>query len=436
MVKKKFWQNVLPAMVSFAFSGIYAIVDGIFVGRNIGDLGLAAINIAYPLSALIQAVGMGIGMAGAIWIAICIGKGEAEKEKKYLETTSLLLVIFSILMTVFLSIFNVPILKLFGASNIILEHASDYMRVIALGSVFQILGVGLIPIIRNYNGALLAMWAMVSGFISNIILDWLFISVLSYGATGAAVATVIGEAITMIPCLIFLIMKNRRSFNAKIKIELKIVKDVLFTALSPFGLTLSPNIIVIVLNKASMVYGNELAVACYAIISYVICVVQLLLQGIGDGSQPLFGRYYGANDTVALKKVRKMAYIFAPLTAIFSMLVLYLLRNIMPILFGASEAAANMYAQVLPYFLSGFVFLAFLRVTTSYFYATQKHKYAHILICGEPIVLTFLVIFVLPPFLKLQGVWLSIPVTQFILSMVGLFFVLHSRKKCGSGERT
>lgn len=427
MVVKQFWKNVLPAMVSFAFSGIYAIVDGIFVGQNIGDTGLAAVNIAYPLTAFIQSVGVGIGMGGAIFLAIWHGVGDKKKEQEYLETTGMLLLISSIFMTAFLSVLHVPLLRLFGAGGIILEHSAAYMKVIALGSVFQILGTGLIPMIRNYNGANLAMWAMIAGFVTNVVLDWLFIAVLSYGTTGAAAATIIGQAVTMIPCLIFFIVKRKCFSLSRLKMKRTVVKDILFTALSPLGLTLSPNIIIIILNKGAITYGNELAVACYAIISYVVCIVQLLLQGIGDGLQPLLGRYYGANDTESLQKIRKMAYAFAAVTAVCCMAMLYSSRQIIPRLFGASAEAAAMYQQVLPFFLSGFLFLAFLRVTTSYFYATQKNLYSHILICAELLLLAILAGFILPGFLQLNGVWLAVPVTQFCLAAIGAFFVWNTK---------
>lgn len=423
MISKQFWKNVLPSMIAFAFSGIYAIVDGIFVGQNVGDAGLAAINIAYPLTALIQASGAGIGMAGAIWLAICIGKQDKESEKVYLGNTCVLLAISGVILTVFLSLFHASILKLFGADGKILEYAVSYIRIIAFGSVFQILATGLIPMIRNYNGAVTAMFAMIAGFVTNVILDWLFVSVYSFGTAGAALATVIGQGITILPCLAFLVIKKKCHNYAVYRLHKKAVKELLATAVSPFGLTLSPNIMIVILNKGAIVYGNEVAVACYAIISYVICVVQLLLQGIGDGCQPLIGRYYGANDIPALKKVGTLAFRFAPAVALCSVAALYAARNLIPRLFGASEQAAYLFANVLPYFILGLLFLSFSRITTSYFYATQKNTLAYILIYGEPLILFFLVSFVLPPLFQLNGLWMSVPVTQFLVAAAGFIFI-------------
>lgn len=429
MITRQFWKSVLPAMISFAFSGVYAIVDGIFVGRNIGDTGLAAVNLAYPLTAFIQATGAGIGMAGAIWLAVSIGSGDKDKEKTYFGNTFSLLLIASFVLTLFLTIFHLPILKLFGASGLPLTYAASYIKVIAIGSIFQVLGTGLVAIIRNYDGAITAMTAMIAGFMTNVVLDWLFISVLQYGTTGAAFATIIGQCVTMLLCLHFLFYQKKCHLNAVFIPHGKTVKDLLYTSLSPLGLTLSPSIAIVILNKGAMLHGGVLAVACYAIINYVICVAQLLLQGIGDGSQPLLGRYYGAGDIVSLHKIRKLAFMFAPAIAVFCGLILYLTRNIVPVFFGASDLAGEMYGKVIPYFIMGLVCLAVLRVATSYFYATQKQTPAQFLIYGEPVILLLLVMFVLPRFLGINGVWLAVPITQICFAFIGYVLLRLSDRK-------
>ncbi|MEG3028990.1 MAG: MATE family efflux transporter [Oscillospiraceae bacterium] len=428
-VKKAFWKNVVPAMLSFAFSGVYAIVDGIFIGQNIGDIGLAAVNIAYPIAAFIQAVGTGLGMACAIWLAVCIGKNDSQGEKEYLGSAYILLVVASVALTAILTVIHTPVLKMLGAQGELLGYAQDYIKIISLGSAFQIMGVGLLPIIRNYNGAMVAMYAMALGFGTNVVLDWLFIQRLGLGIAGAAAATVIGQGVTMVPCVAFLLAKGRVFSYAKFKLTKGTVKGLLAAAMSPLGLTLSPNIVIIILNRGAIAYGNETAVACYAVISYVVCVAQLLLQGIADGSQPLVGRYFGGKDNVALKKVEELTYSFGAVTALVCGAVMYLSRKAIPILFGASQETAQMYAQVLPYFIFGLVLMAFLRVTTSLFYATQRNKYAYALIYGEPLLLLIMVGFVLPRRMGLEGVWLSVPVVQVCLAVFGMFLLCHSKRK-------
>ena len=421
-ITKQFWQNVLPSMTAFAFTGIYSIVDGIFVGRSVGDVGLAAINIAYPITSLIQSMGTGIGMAGAILIAISQGRKETHTEKLYLGNTLLLLLLMSIAMMTVFSFLYLPVLTFFGAKGILYEHAAAYLKIIVMGTVFQMIATGLVPIIRNYNGAFFAMVSMVTGFISNIFLDWLFVSQLSYGTSGAALATVLSQGITLLFCMIFFACHKAILSGMSLRLTKKTFPTIFLTALSPFGLTFSPSIIIAILNKGAIVYGDELSVACYAVISYVTCVLQLLFQGIGDGTQPLLGNYYGSENNVALKKVLKLSYCFSLAVGFSGVAVLFLLNNQMPYWFGTSPEVASQFQKVVPCFYVGLLFVSYLRITISYFYATEKNTFASILIYGEPTLLAIFIAFVFPTFLGINGVWLSVPITQFLLMCLAIFF--------------
>lgn len=419
MIKNQFIRYVIPSMIAFAFSGVYAIVDGFFVGRNVGDVGLAAINIAYPIQAIIQATGAGLGMSGAIGMALSKGKKEKKPEQTYLGNTLILLLLFSILLTIIIAFVYKPMLILFGATGEMLSLAKDYMKVIVIGTSFQLLSTGLIPIIRNTGSAMAGMLSMFVGFILNVALDWLFVSVYQWGTTGAALATIIGQGATCIVSLYYLFVKVKIHKTAIFGLSLKYIKKILVTSCSPFGLTITPNLVIIILNKGASVYGGEEAVSTYAVISYIICVIQLLIQGIGDGVQPLIGRYYGAKELSTVRALRKMSFITAyGLTLVF-MAIVYLFLEEIPSIFGVSENTLNMYIKVLPYFMAGLLFSTFLRIVTSYFYATGENRSAYIIIYGEAIILALLIGIVLPSTLGIQGVWLSVPITQIFLAFLG-----------------
>ena len=147
-------------MLAFALSGIYAIADGFFVGNALGDDALAAVNIAFPLTAFLQAVGTGIGMGGAIEYAIHAGSKHESRGKQYMGMSIVLLGGCSILFTVLFLLAGPRILGVFGASGEILEYSSEYLRFVSYGAVFQIAGTGLLPFIRNMGGAVTAMVAM------------------------------------------------------------------------------------------------------------------------------------------------------------------------------------------------------------------------------------------------------------------------------------
>ena len=196
-ISKAFFSYVIPSVLAFALSGVYTIVDGFFIGQSLGDMGLTAITLAYPVSALIGAIGTGLGLAGAIRFTILSAQGEEEQTRECFSGTTLLILLAGVLLTALLFGLAAPIQRLLGAGGDTLTLCVEYARVIALGAIFQLLATGFVPFIRNMGGASFAMVSMILGFLTNIALDYTFVWVLSWGMAGAALATIIGQAVTM-----------------------------------------------------------------------------------------------------------------------------------------------------------------------------------------------------------------------------------------------
>lgn len=424
---RTFLSYVIPSVLAFALSGVYAIVDGLFIGNSIGDIGLTTINIAYPVVAFIQAVGTGIGMGGAVVYSLSSAAGDKENADLYAGATGAFLLIASLVITALLCIFMVPVLTLLGAEGEILVLGGKYLRIIVFGAVLQIFSTGIVPLIRNCNGAAFAMISMIAGFLANILLDYLFVWILMWGVTGAAVATVIGQGITMIAGLIYLWIKRIPMLRFRIPEAGSLFRRIIKVGLAPFGLTLTPNIALILMNRCLISYGGGQAVACYACISYALTIVYMFLQGVGDGSQPLMSKYYGGGDVKGFCSVRRSAYGLAEILAVLSTGVLFLGRFYIGKVFGASEAVLDEVGRVIPIFLAGIIFLAFTRVTTSAFYASEKSLFSYILVYLEPVLL-FLFLLVLPRFTGLQGAWWSTCLSQIACAFTALLLKYRADK--------
>lgn len=420
---REFLRYVLPSMLAFALSGIYSIADGFFVGNELGDSALTAINVAYPLTAFIQAAGTGIGMGGAILFTLAANSASPEQKNKYFGTALILLVLFGAVLTALIFFVSPPVLLLFGAEGEILALAEEYMRFIALGSLFQVLGTGLTPFIRNMGGTVTAMSAMIAGFVTNIMLDYLFVWVFPWGMTGAAVATVIGQAATFSVCLGYLIVKKQKPnfrFGGR---GLHFAGKTLVLGLSPFGLAFSPQFMLIFVNFSSSAVGGQFALNCFAPVSYAISVVLLLLQGVSDGCQPLVSSEFGKGDAHAARAVRNMAFLFALAVAAVCMAGMFFVRGSISKVFGASDAVAAEVGNILPLFIAGFLFVGFSRIATAYFYATGNTWRAYIVIYGEPLCLLVLLL-ILPNFMGITGTWLSVPLSQAVLAVAALVLIL------------
>ena len=423
---KAYCKSVFPAMLAFAFSGVYAIVDGLFVGNYIGDVGVSAINVSWPMVVFVQALGTGIGMSGAVNLAIAKAGGDKESERRYLGNTLVIVLVASALFTLLLSFLYPYLVHLFGGRDEIEEYANEYIKYLMWCAAVQIISTALLPIVRNYGGAFLAMSAMIAGFLTNVLLDWLMVSVLEWGMMGAALATVIGQFVTVIPCMAFLFYKKLLVRYAIFKPRAKECLTILKVGLSPFGLTLVPTLVVVILNISALEYGGNAAVSCYAVVNYVVCVVQYLMQGVGDGSQPLISTYYGEGNGKNVRNSVALSYITALVTAFICLPAVYLLREAIPQLFGSSPSVAADAAHVLSLFVWAFPCIAIMRVSTAYFYATKTNVFAYILIYSEPVVLAILIAAGIPKALGVEGLWICLPISQGILAFIAVILMLTS----------
>lgn len=291
------------------------------------------------------------------------------------------------------------------------------------------LGTGLVPFIRNMGSATFATVSMVCGFLTNVVLDYLFVWKWNLGMAGAAWATVAGQMITMLLAISYFFYQKQSFTIPKFRELTHFWGKVLQIGAAPFGLTFSPYVTLIFMNKFLLLYGSDQAVAAYGCIGYITSIVILLLQGVGDGGQPLISEYYAKNTTKELNATKRMAYTTALLIAAVATIALVATRGQIGILFGASGETNFDVAKYLVWFAAPTAFLAYTKVTTSCLYATEQIKNSYILSFAEP-VLTIICLLVLPLMLKLEGVWLAVPLAQTIA------FVLAVIINRGNGKAT
>lgn len=419
MLRRRFYSYVIPSLFAFMLCGMYAIVDGIFVGHAVGDAGLAAINVAYPITALFLAIGTGIGMGGAVRYSICSGAGDKNNAKLNVAATLNLLLAFSVFYTIVIMAFLDEVIFILGARDTLASMCYEYLIVIAYAAFVPVFSTGVIPLVRNFGYAKIAMWAMITGFITNILLDWLFIFVFDWGLTGAALATIVGESSAFVFALGYMIYKRDLYLNFNIIQQLKLYAPIVRISIAPFGLTISPCVILIIINNYSGIYGGNTAIAVYAVLAYIICVITMILQAVGEGAQPLFSHYFGAHKLTALFFTRNLAYKNALLFALIGGGALFFLRDYCGPLFGASYEVSIEVANVMPIFVLGLPFIAIIRVTTECFYATEFNKYSYVLTYMEAIML-LIFLQILPPFLGQYGVWWAVFASQFAAALVAL----------------
>ena len=418
---KRIAQDCIPTVFSLLMSGLYGVMDGLFVGRAVGDAGLAAINIAWPIAAVITAVGIGIGSGGSVLYSNSNGKGEQERGELVYHQTITLLFAAAMVLLIVLGFTYPAILSALGAKGDVYQKAVEYIQIIIFGAVFQVMGTGFIPMLRNRNLAFQAMVSMAAGMGVNGVLNYLLLFVVKIGIRGAAVGTIAAQFVVLV--ISSYLIYGRQKVHLKVVWQHKMIGEILKIGISAFGLSLAPSIVLLFTNLQCLKYGGDAAVACYAVISYIVFPVQSMLMGIGDGTQPLMSFYSGAKKMEELRFVKKIASIaVVGMGAVFFAIVI-LVSKYIPDVFGMQMDSQAYFGTGMAVSAVSFLFTGLAKFHISYLNATLQVKNAIQLIYGETIVVATFLIFLLPYFFKINGIWLSLPGTQLIMLLIfNVFF--------------
>lgn len=425
-MKRKFWSYVLPSMISFLVTGIYVSVDGFFIGRAVGDMGLASINIAWPLGALILSIGTGIGMGGAVNISNHMGAGEKERADKAFGNTLVLLLLSSVILTLFLLIFGKALLQLMGAEGEMLELSTSYLQILAYGAILQVFATGITPLLRNQEKTSLAMVLTITNFVIDTILSGVFVLILGFGVKGAAFATLIGQFVAVIPALLILFRKEGRIPTSYFRLKKETVQHIIRVGAPVMWLSFIPSFTILIINRQAVIYGGTTALAAFAVVSYILPIGQCLLQGVGEGSQPLISFYHGAKDKHTVTLLRRWTYLTAFIISLVITLGIIIFQNVIPVLFNVSTETTTALQLALPLCSLSLPLHAFSRVTTEYFNAIKKSHYASIMVYGEALLILPVCAFLLPLVFRINGVWSAVVMVQFLLALAGGFLVKQS----------
>lgn len=443
MNKKELTKNwlgdCLPTIFALLMSGLYSVMDGLFIGRAVGDAGLAAVNLAWPIPAVITALGIAIGIGGSILYSTARGKGEYIRGERWYRLSVGSLVATGCLLTVLLYLGYPWILQILGAKGEVYEQAARYSQIITGGCLFQILGGGMIPILRNRGMALGAMISMTTGMLSNLGLNYILIFGFGLGIRGAAIGTVTAQGSVIIIGSILILRQGRRKAAAiramadGDSIESKENKDnkeskelglaeaifqIFKTGISAFGLSLAPTVVLIFTNYRCLRYGGDTAVACYAVISYITFPVQSILTGIGDGSQPLMSYFNGCKRREEVEFIKRSAKRLATVSGFVLMTGVWIAAPILPKFFGLSDVAEQYFVQGMRISSAAFLFMGAARFHIAYMGAILRTKEASLLIYGETMAISPFLLLVLPEQFGMTGIWCVLPASQVIMLLL------------------
>lgn len=300
----------LPAILAQIINVLYNMVDRMYIGHipKVGPSALTGVGVTMPVIMAISAFAALVSMGGAPRASIMLGRGEHPKAEKILGNCTVMLVIMAIILTAVFLIWGEPILMVFGASEATIGYALDYMRIYALGTIFVQLALGLNAFINAQGYAKIGMITVAIGALCNIVLDPIFIFSMSMGVKGAALATIISQAISSI-FVVFFLTSKRSGLRIKLdnlKLDFQVILPCLALGLSPFIMQFTESVISVCFNTSLLKYGGDIAVGSMTILTSVMQFSMLPLQGLTQGAQPIISFNYGAENIDRVKRAFKL----------------------------------------------------------------------------------------------------------------------------------
>ena len=423
-IPKLFAQLAIPAVVAQIINLLYNIVDRIYIGHipEVGASALTGVGLFMPILMLINAFAMLAGAGGAPLASIAMGQKDIDKAEKIVANCFSLLLIFAAALTVIFYISAPTLLSLFGASDVTLPYAVKYARIYILGSVFVLIVMGMNPFITTQGFAKISMFTTMIGAVINIVLDPIFIFVFDMGVSGAALATVLSQAVGALWILRFLTGKQTILHLKKENMKLipAIFKPCLGLGISTFVMLSTESLLSISFTSSLARYGGDLAVGAMTIINSVCQLVTMPMQGFCQGGQPIISFNFGAGNTDRVKKTFSLVFgvclSYATLFWALSMLFPGMFAGI----FTADSALVEYASWALRIYMAGiFAFGCQISCQQS-FMALGQAKISLFLACLRKIILLIPLIFILPIFFenKVFAVFLAEPVSDITAALV------------------
>ncbi len=444
-VPKLMLNLAIPAVIAQLINMLYNIVDRIYIGHipQAGASALTGVGLFLPILMMINAFAMLAGSGGAPRAAISMGKNDREAAQKILGNCFSVLMMFALVLTIGFYIFAPQLLRLFGASDVTLPYALEYARIYILGTVFVMIVMGMNPFITTQGFAKFSMITTVMGAVCNIVLDPILIFVLHMGVKGAAVATVISQAVSAVWVLFFLTGKKTllRLAAANMKLEFNVIFPCLALGISTFVMLSTESILNISFNSSLSRYGGDVAVGAMTIISSCSQLVTLPLQGICQGGQPIISYNFGADHKKRVKQAFRCQFLactgYAAVMWLFMMLVPHVFAGI----FSSDSSLADYTVWAMRIYMAG-IFSTGIQISCQQtFMALGQAKISLLMACLRKLALLIPLIFILPHVFSdpVFGVFVAEPVSDIIAASVTgsmLFLRLNGILEKGAAGRT
>lgn len=423
----------IPAIIGMLVNAIYNIVDRMFIGNapHLGAVGLAGISICYPVTLVLMALSLMIGVGGSTRFSISLEMSQKEEAGKYMGNGLVLTVIFGFLFMLLGNIFLEPLLKILGASSQVLPYAKSYLSIILYGAIFQCVAMAGNNFSRAQGNPKNAMVSQLIGAGFNIMFDYILIVIFHMGMEGAALATIGGQLLSAIWQLCFLFGKRtiiRLNMNLLI-LKWRFVIDIIKTGIPAFLMQMSNSILNIILNSTLVQYGGDVALSAIGIVTSVQTILLMPMTGLMQGQQPLISYNYGAKQMERVKETLKYAIIGATIIGVVGFVAIQFFTPYIVYMFNNEKEVVDLTVDALRIWFVMLPVIGTQIMCANYFQSVGKIKISSFLNLLRQVIILIPCIMIFAEIFGLYGIFFAVPVADVTAFVITLIFIIKALKK-------
>lgn len=427
-------QYAIPAIVAMAASSVYNIIDGIFIGQGVGAEAIMGLALTGPLMSLTAAFGAMVGVGAATLMSVKLGQKDYGTAQKILGNVVIMNLTLGIVLGLLLLVFINPILRFFGASDVTLPYARNFMSIILVGNVVTHMYLGLNALLRSTNRPQKAMCATIGTVVLNCILAPIFIFVLGWGIRGAATATIMAQMIMLTWQLRLFSNKDELIHLSRsiIKLDVKIVKESLLVGLPQFLINLCACLVAAMMTRSLTTYGGDMAVGAFGICNRFILFIVMVVIGLNQGMQPIAGYNFGARRYDRVLGVLSKALIFGSIITLTGFVIgVFFPTPFVSVFAKDSPQLIKLSAHALSCMVMMFPIVGIQIVSTAFFQSIGYAPKSIFLSLTRQLIFLVPAIFILPHLYAdpLEGLWHAAPVADGLASVLAITLLVLQVKK-------
>lgn len=417
------WQYALPAIVAMTASSLYNIIDRASIGQVVGADAINGLSVTFPFMNLSAAFGAAVGVGASTCISVKLGQRDYESAEHLLGNTITLNLIVGFLFMTICLLFLDPILRFFGASDVTLPYAREFMEIILMGNIITHMYFGMNALLRACGKPRHAMYATLFTVMMNIVLVIAFVWVFRWGIRGAALATITSQTLAF--CWQMWIFSDRKELihlkRGIYGLKADLVKNIISIGISPFLMNATSCVIVIFMNRQFLSYGGDMAVGAYGIANTFGMLFFMVIMGINQGMQPIVGYNYGAKKFDRMLRCLYLAILSATAIMVVGWLMAILFPSEMARIFTKDPVQIRLAANGILINMLLFPLIGFQAVTTNFFQCIGRVKISIFLSLSRQLTILLPLIVIFPLIWGLNGLWAALPTSDGLAAMMAAF---------------